>query len=282
MTLSIPPETQSYAQQIIREVNTPLFGATLLQNTSFKNVYLTLAAFDCEIKRIQAQVKEPMAGEIRLKWWEEIVEGKRGEEAKAHPLAPYLLDCINHYQIDINSLHRYLRAHIFDFYHDPMPSITQLEAYAGETRGLFFQFTNHLVSQDHAQNCADASGHASVALTIAQIIGHLPQHLSQQKSYIPKDWLSLYGLEKEALFSKDFDHDQFKTCLDQLLQHAQQHEEKARQLIKKLPKNQRRFYAPFAPVRNWLQKLNKLPIETLISQPSQLPLWRHYAAMWWF
>ena len=71
--------------------------------------------------------REPLAGEIRLQWWSEVVAGGRGEEAGANPVAAALLMAMERHGLSADALSDLIDAHRFDLYDDPMASIADLE-----------------------------------------------------------------------------------------------------------------------------------------------------------
>ena len=85
---------------------------------------------------VRDRVREPMAGEIRLQWWRDVLNGERAGEAAANPVAAALTRhrsrasrCRPQPLLDL------IEAHAFDLYDDPMPTLVALEAYARKTVG---------------------------------------------------------------------------------------------------------------------------------------------------
>jgi hypothetical protein len=62
------------------------FAATLAPR-AIRADLITLAAFAAELANIPAQVREPLAGEIRLQWWRDALGNRGGEVAPGHPVA---------------------------------------------------------------------------------------------------------------------------------------------------------------------------------------------------
>jgi phytoene synthase len=62
------------------------FAATLAPQTIRLDL-IALAAFAAELANIPMQVREPLAGEIRLQWWRDALAPKGGEAAAGHPVA---------------------------------------------------------------------------------------------------------------------------------------------------------------------------------------------------
>jgi phytoene/squalene synthetase len=81
-----------------------------------------LAAFAFETERIGAIVKEPFAGEVRLTWWLEAVEGLREGEAAGHPVAAALTSTIGEAKLPKSRFEAWLLARRDELYSDAEPS----------------------------------------------------------------------------------------------------------------------------------------------------------------
>ncbi len=73
-------------------------GALFAPEDKRKHLH-AIAAFAYETARIKALAKEPLAGEMRLTWWMEAVDGARDGEAASHPVAAALLATISATQL---------------------------------------------------------------------------------------------------------------------------------------------------------------------------------------
>jgi hypothetical protein len=90
-----------------------------------------LAAFAFETGRIKALVKEPLAGEVRLTWWIEAIEGVREGEAQSHPVAAALLATVVAAKLPKPRVEDWLLARRDDLYRDApadLPAAQALEA----------------------------------------------------------------------------------------------------------------------------------------------------------
>ena len=74
-------------------------------------------------------MSEPALGEIRLKWWGGALRGEHG----GAPLAAALAETIVRFELPLVAFDNLLQARIFDLYDDPMPTVNDLEGYAGDT-----------------------------------------------------------------------------------------------------------------------------------------------------
>ena len=66
--------------------------ATLFAPADARPGLHAIGAFALELGHVRERVRQPIAGEIRLQWWQDVVDGSRTSEAAAHPVAAALLD----------------------------------------------------------------------------------------------------------------------------------------------------------------------------------------------
>lgn len=89
-----------------------------------------LAAFAYETGRVKTLVKEPLAGEMRLTWWIEAVEGLREAEAMSHPVAAALMATIVEANLPRQRFETWLLARRDELYRDGPPGETTARAEA--------------------------------------------------------------------------------------------------------------------------------------------------------
>src|SRR6266851_3279658 len=58
-----------------------------------------LYAFNIEIARVRKIVREPLAGEIRLQWWNDAIAGQAAGEVQSNPVAAALLAAVARYEL---------------------------------------------------------------------------------------------------------------------------------------------------------------------------------------
>lgn len=158
-----------------------------------------LYAFSLEIARVPDIVSQPTLGEIRLQWWIEAVEGARETEAAAHPVCAALLDTARRFNLPRAALAALVEARRFDLYADPLPSVTDLEGYCGETRGSLIRLASIVLAGGRDPGGAEAAGHAGVAIGIARILANLPLQVARSQCFIPSDLLARHGALPEAV-----------------------------------------------------------------------------------
>jgi phytoene synthase len=83
-----------------------------------------------------------MAGEIRLQWWREVLDGQRAEEAAANPVAAALLDAIQRYHLPPQRLIVLIDERSSDLYHEPPRN---LETYGTATDGTIIALAAYIL-----------------------------------------------------------------------------------------------------------------------------------------
>lgn len=111
-----PAAAFAHCRRLVAETDKERYWASLYAPAARRNALYALYAFDREIARVPAMVREPMAGEIRLQWWREALEGKRDSEAAANPVAAALLDTVASHALPTNRLIALIDARAGDLY----------------------------------------------------------------------------------------------------------------------------------------------------------------------
>jgi len=85
-------EAYRHCEALVRAHDKDHFLTSLFSPTERRPYLFALYAFALEIGRVKLLVNEPMAGTIRLQWWQEAVSGLRAGEAAASPVMIALQD----------------------------------------------------------------------------------------------------------------------------------------------------------------------------------------------
>ena len=186
---------------------------------------IALAAYQLELARVRGAVSEPLPGEIRLQWWRDVIEGRT--EAGGHPVATALLATIERFRLPRLPLAAMSEAWIFDLYNDPMPTLADLEGYAGETRAALIQLGALVLADGDDPKSATAAGHAGVAQTVAAVLAALPRHAARGQVYVPVDLLERHGASAGDILARRASAAVAATVAD-LVGHARSHLERAR------------------------------------------------------
>ena len=118
------------------------YVADLFAPDPFRKHLFALHAFSVEVARVREAVSDPMLGEIRLQWWRDTITNGTG----GHPVAAAINATINKFALPKDAFLRLIDARIFDLYDDPMPSLLDLEGYAGDTTSSLIQLASIILA----------------------------------------------------------------------------------------------------------------------------------------
>jgi phytoene/squalene synthetase len=142
------PREQGFAhcRSLLSQFDKDRYWASLYAPAHRRDALYALYAFDLEIRHVAAVVREPMAGEIRLQWWREVVDGQRIEEAAAHPVAMALLETIETYGLPRGRLTALIDARGLDLYDEPF----DVDSYSTATTGAVFALAAKILGGEGA------------------------------------------------------------------------------------------------------------------------------------
>ena len=87
----------AHCEALVRAADRDRFLATLFAPAEHRGALFALYAFNIEIARVREVVREPLAGEIRLQWWDDALSGRGRGEVEANPVAAALRTAIARY-----------------------------------------------------------------------------------------------------------------------------------------------------------------------------------------
>jgi phytoene synthase len=191
----------AHCEQLVREADKDRFLATLFAPAQRRGPLFALYAFNLEIARVRDAIRDPMAGEIRLRWWHDAIERPGAGEARANPVAAALLDTIVRFRLPIPALLGLIEARRFDLYDDPMATLAELETHCEQTSATLFELAVRVLD-GHAEVLAAAPRHAGLAAGLVGIRRALPLHAARGQLYLPRDLLDRHGVKPADVLAR--------------------------------------------------------------------------------
>ena len=149
------------------------FAATLAP-AAIRFDLITLAAFAAELTNIPVQVREPLAGEIRLQWWRDALAANGAEAAAGHPVAVPLRAAIARHALPIAILDAVIDSHA-DTLHGERPADEAALASLMTTReGGLFQLAARIAGGEQHGDIWQIARTAGLAYGISRALVHLP------------------------------------------------------------------------------------------------------------
>ncbi len=235
---------------------------------------LALHAFNAEVARVRDAVSEPAVGEIRLQWWRDALTGDDG----GHPVARALKETIAAFQLPVAALEQLIDARVFDLYDDPMPTLNDLEGYAGETSSSLIQLAAILLAGGRDVGTAEAAGHAGVAYAITGLLRALPVHARRGQQYLPRDLMEKHGADAAAMF-EGRTTGALRAVLAELRLRARDHLAKAERALGSLRAEVRPAFLPTALVAPYLKRMERPGYDPL-GAPVDLSAWQRPWIFW--
>lgn len=237
----------AHCERLVQSHDRDRFLSTLFTPREARRDLCILYAFNLEVARVREVVREPMPGELRLQWWRDLIEGLGRGEVSGHPVAAALLDLLARTDLPRGALLNLIDARTFDLYDDPMPSLNDLEGYAGETSSILIQLSAGLLLGRQDAALADACGHAGVAIALTGLMRALPLTAARGQCYLPADILAAFGSGREDVVGRK-PTDGVKSALATLRSRAAHHVSQAVSALEGAPAAALPAFLPLALV----------------------------------
>jgi len=248
-------DAPAFCADLVRAHDFTRYAAALFVPPAQRRALLALYAFNVEICRVHAQVSQPLAGEVRLQWWSDMLIGQGHGGVEGNPVAAELLLAIRTYPLSIERLSRLIEEHQFDLYNDPMPTLAALEGYLGDTSSALFSLAAG-VMEPPSSEIEHLARHAGLAQGMTQVITSLPLHVPQRRLFLPLQILADHGCGEEDIFSGRLTP-KLRAAADDVLGKARAHLNTAFGLFSTVPPEARAAFLPLAQVRRELQALSR-------------------------
>jgi 15-cis-phytoene synthase len=265
----------AHCEALLRAADRDRFLATLFAPAEHRDALFALYAFNVEVTRVREAAREPLAGEIRLQWWSDVLGGAGRGEVAAYPEAAALLESIARYRLPVGRLDALIAARRFDLYDEPMATLADLEVYADSASSGLIALAAQVLLRGGEPDIGALCHHAGVAHAIAGLLKAFPVHAGRGQLFLPLEVLQRHGASRQDVAGGRATP-QLRAALAELRQRARHHLREAQELLAAAPpavlpallpvvlaaptlaRMERRDYDPFVPVeiapwrRQWL------------------------------
>jgi len=194
------PDGFAYCENLARAGDKDRWLASLFAPADRRRHLHALYAFNLEVARVRELAREPMAGEIRLQWWREVITGTRPGEAAANPVAAALLETIARFELSSETLADLIEARAFDLYDDPMPSMEAFAGYGRRTAAGLIELAAQVLG-DAPPGVCEAAVPAGIAYATTGLLRAFALHASRGQLYLPADVLERHGVSLSEVFA---------------------------------------------------------------------------------
>jgi 15-cis-phytoene synthase len=266
----------AYCAELVRSTDRDRFIAALFAPAEFRGALHALYAFNAELARVRYVAREALPGEIRLQWWTDVLRGERSGEAGGNPVAVALLSTVERSRLSRTQLIELIDAHRFDLYDEPMARIADLERYARNTASALFALCARVLAGIEAEAVAEAvTVPAGMAYAIAALIHAFPSHAARGQLYLPAELIERHEVSTRELFAGRSSA-ALNAALRELNALGRRHLAAVHERVPILPGAALPALLPLAPVRRWLERLER----TDAFAPAELSPWRRQWLIW--
>jgi phytoene synthase len=158
-----------HCEALVREADKDRFLATLFAPAQHRPDLLVLYAFDLETAAVAHRVRDPVAGEIRLQWWHDVLSGE--DSASGHPVADAMMRLIRRDRLMLERALGLIDARRRALYQERGLSEAEFELSASETAGAIFLMAGELLGGAANEAVRLAAHHAGVAAAASHLSG---------------------------------------------------------------------------------------------------------------
>jgi phytoene synthase len=264
-------DAYAHAADAVRAGDHDRYLADLFVPETARKHIFALHAFNLEVARIRETGTDASLGEIRLQWWEDALAG----EGAGHPVAEALHTTVAEFRLPLAALRNLIEARRFDLYDDAMPSLNDLEGYAGETSSSLMQLAALVPAGGADPGTAVVAGHAGVAYALTGLLRALPIHSARGQCYLPADLMAKHGVDRADLHAGKASP-ALGNLLAELRAHIRGHLTAASSQIAGIPAAYQPAFLPVALCEPYLRKMEKASFDPLRMIADLSPLRRQW------
>jgi 15-cis-phytoene synthase len=267
----------AHCEALLRAADRDRFLATLFAPAEHRDALFALYAFNVEITRVREVAREPLAGEIRLQWWSDVLGGAGRGDVAAYPEAAALLESMARYHLPAGRFEALIAARRFDLYDEPMATLADLEAYADGASSGLIALAAQVLLLGGEPDIGALCHHAGVAHAIAGLLKAFPVHAARGQLYVPIEVLERHGASRHDVAGGQATP-QFRAALTELRQRALHHLREAQKLLAAAPSAVLPALLPVALAAPTLARMERRDYDPFV--PVELAPWRRQWLIW--
>ncbi|MCL6229810.1 phytoene/squalene synthase family protein [Bartonella bilalgolemii] len=265
-----------YSLDILRNTDRDRYISVLFAPKQKRRALAALYAFNAEVARIRESVRDPLIGEIRLRWWRDSIANDEEQNIESNPILNDLLKTITLFKLSKTAFLHYCDARIFDLYNNPIITIHDLETYCSKTASTILQLSCQILDFDMEPNFTDACKYGGIAQALSGILRLLPLMQSRYQCYFPNDMLEALGISREELDSDCINDEQKQRIIEAMVALSRDYYFKFYGHSVILPKTLKPAFLPLAVTPASLQKIVQLGAKVFQENATSLLLHRYW------
>ena len=266
----------AHCEALVRAADRDRFLAALFAPRERRGALFALYAFNVEIARVREVVRDPVAGEIRLQWWSDVLAGDGRGEIEAHPVASALRASVARYGLPPERLQTTISARRFDLYDEPMATLADLEAYADGASSSLIALAAQILNGG-APDIDALSHHAGRAQAIAGLLKAFPFHAARGQLFVPLELLERHGADRQDVRIGRATP-QLRSALADLRDSARRHLRQAQDMARTVSPDAMPALLPVALAGATLARMERGDYDPFV--PVEIAPWRRQWLIW--
>lgn len=177
----------------MKAADRPAWLASLFAPADKRPGLQALHAFLIEIGSVRGKVREPLAGELRLQWWIDAIEGETRGDVRGHPVAAALLDTIQRHRLPRATLTGIVDGAREELYDEPIPTLEAFDERADRIQGAAIGVAARLLVGAETP-LTEKANEAGRAVAVAATIQNLARPSPRMAVRIPLALLRAEGI----------------------------------------------------------------------------------------
>ena len=180
------------------------FYSALFAPAERREALFALIAFNYEVARLREIISEPLIGEMRLAWWQEVIDDiEAGRAPRSHPVAQALDAAYRGSPFSLEALRQLTEARSFDLHNDTMADLDALVGYARASGGNLARIMAEALLPAANKDTALLAGAeaAGTSWALTGIIRSLRIHVSRGQMFLPGRELGARGVSQSSVLA---------------------------------------------------------------------------------
>jgi 15-cis-phytoene synthase len=143
---------------------------------------------------VRGKVREPLAGELRLQWWTDAIEGEARGDVRGHPVAAALIDAVRRAPLSRGALTDMLEARRTDLYDEPLDSLADFAARADRIEGARIALAVQALLGRADPAATELAQHAGRAVAVIETLRAFASTAMPMHMTLPLELLRRHGI----------------------------------------------------------------------------------------
>ncbi|HET9902437.1 MAG TPA: squalene/phytoene synthase family protein [Xanthobacteraceae bacterium] len=268
-----------HCADLVRERDKDRFLAALFASPERRPLLYALYAFDLELADVGRKVREPMAGEIRLQWWRDVLAGERDGEAAAAPVAAALLGTLGAVNVPRQALLSAIDARTTALYGAPFATEGDFVGYAEAAAGGVMRAALAVLGGGDEAALPRLLRRASLAVAGTEVLRGLPFDVAQGRSLLPQSLLERHAVEPAAMRQGHVTPGLCRALAEFRARLREAAHETMAQLPRAIPAAARPAFLHVGLVPLYLDRMERRAADPFRT-PLEVPQWRRQWRLW--